>query len=341
MKIPPYYGEEDDGANMMDEVYFSTAGTDVVIYNYDLSEKKEIRAVISNRTQDTKLNALHRHIFCPIGSIKAGMYVYYKGRYWICNSIVDDNGVYEKGVISICNVCVDWLDDDGKPHQRHAYAINATQYNNGETAAKYYFLRTDQLLLMLPNDEETCMLKTGKRFILDARIRFYEKDISDETQKDTSFPVLTYRLTRMDSVLYDYTDSGVVQCMVTQDEQGADDGFYRVGGKKYWLCGQPTNEDLHPHESQITYDEDVVYISGGESIFTSLLMEDDGVEDFVTPASWTIDAEFIDSLIINADEHSISIATNDPKLAGKKFTLIMSADSYQDQSLEIRIKRLL
>lgn len=314
------------------EILDSMAAIDVELYNYDLSERQEIRAVIQNRTQDTKLNSLTRLALVPIGTFKAGMYIKYDGRFWLIVGVVDNNGVYEKGVLAICNYQLTWINADGDIIQRWANVTSASQYNNGETSVSdyYFYMRSDQLLVLTPDDDESLLLDSGVRFIIDRRCSIYEKQFDDSVTKSTDNPLSVYELTRSDTVLYDYQDSGHYEFLATQCEKRADDGYYLIDGVGYWLCENPQDEVATKSAySEILYDEATVYIGLGETAFIARFYDVDGnVDDSIEP-SWTIAADYEDKLIVSYVDNSISIATNDESLINKSFELFLNGDGYE------------
>lgn len=332
-------GYEDDAFNDFAEEGFAEAldsimGSDVYICNSDLSVCTKTRAIIQNRVQDTKLNDLRRHVFTPIGTCKAGNYILYKGRYWLIESIVDDNGIYEKGVMVVCNWKLTWRDLNGNVVQRWASIQSASQYNNGEFANRFFTLRTDQVMIALAMDDASIMLDTGVRFIIDKRIELYENNIPADTMCDTSFDVITYECTRNDSVLYNYIDSGHYQFLATQDEKHNGDGYYVIDGKGYWLCSDdviepaqdPIDEDV---EASISCDDTTIYIGLDPAIFRASYYNAEGLEIDV-PAEWVINCNFEDSLIITYDGNTISIAATDMSLNNKTFDLYLNG--YEDET---------
>ena len=311
-------------------------GVDVELCNYDLSIRQKIKAVIQNSVQDTKLKTLVRHMIVPIGTCCAGMYVYYKNRYWIIVGIVDDNNVYEKAILSICNYQLSWIGIDGKVVQRWANVASASQYNNGETATHNYFIRSDQLLITMPDDDISQMISQGLRFIIDRRCSIYERSINSDV--DTSNEVITYQVTRVDSVLYNYSDSGLFEIMVTQDEQRVSDGYYVIDGKGYWLCKDA--EIIMPSSnkaSKICCDDSVVYIGMGATEFSSVFYDDNGNETSISPI-WEIDCDFLDELEVTTVQNCILISTDNPDLINKEFALLLGGDGYQTDSISVSIK---
>lgn len=321
-----------------EEALDSNIAIDVELCNYDLSVCRQVRAIVQNNVQDTKLKTLSRELLVPIGTCKAGMYVKYKGRYWIIVGLVDDNTMYEKAVMTICNYLLTWLNADKKVVQRWVSATSASQYNNGETGVTYYTVRSDQLLVITPDDDECLLLDTGTRFIMDRRCKIYEKNFNTDVVCDTSKPVATYKLTRSDSVLYDYQDSGHYEFMAYQDEKHDEDGYYVINEKGYWLCGKPDTEDKTVLlSSKIDYDS--LEISNGlePGVYTALFYDTEGNEVNVAP-QWSIDCDFADLLEVEYVNHSIYISANNKKLINKSFELSLSAEGYETVNVTIVIR---
>lgn len=330
------------GAEGFLEALESAVALDVELYNYDLSECRSIRAIFNNRLTDTKLKTLVRHLLVPVGTCKAGMYAKVKGRFWIITGIVDDNGVYEKAILQICNYQLSWLDDSGKPAQRWANIVSASQYNNGEHANDTLIIRSDQLMITIPNDETSMMIMQNMRFVIDNRCRIYEKQINDSVVKDTSFPLITYDVTRIDSVLYDYQDSGLFEFMVTQDEQHDTDGYYVIDGKGYWLCYEPPAEDpIVPGTCDILCDDTTVYYDLEPAVFLARFYDSDGnVVNNIVPV-WNIEGDMKELLDVSKIGYDLSIEANNRKLLNRSFELSLSADGYETKTITISVKAFL
>lgn len=329
---------QDFGIEGFSEALDSEIAADIQVYNYDLSECTTTKAIIQDNLQETRLKTLNRQVIVPIGIISAGMYVKYKDRFWLIIGLVDDNGIYEQGVMTLCNYLLTWVNRNGEIVQRWANITTASQYNNGETSTQFFFVRTDQLLILTPNDDECLLLHTGIRFIIDHRCRIYEKNMPDGTISDTSNPVIIYRLTRSDSVLYDYQDSGHFEFLATQDEQRDTDGYYVIDGKGYWLCDKAKEESSAV--SHILSDSDIIYNGLDGSVFVSRFLDEHGNEVNITP-TWTIDSDFDDSLDIDYTSNSICISVNNKNLINKSFILTLSADGYDDVTKTIYIRPFL
>lgn len=319
------------------EAIDSGMGDDIEIYNYDLSECRKLRAIVQGTVQDTKLKTHNRLLYVPIGTCKTGMYVKHKRRFWLITGIVDDNKMYEKCVMIICNYKISWLSKDGKVCQRWANVASASQYNNGETGGNYLKLRSDQLFVSVPNDDESLLLSAGERFIIDKRCEVYQKRFGDDVTVDTSNPLITYVLARPDNVLYDYQSSGYYEFMVIEDEQQKGDGYYVIDGKGYWLCKPAFNTSNISPKSEIECNSLELYNGLGSSVFIAKFYDENGNIVDVAP-NWEIKCDFLNQLKIEYRDNSIYISVDNNKLVGKKFTLSLSADGYETQSVEIVIK---
>lgn len=337
---PPYSqtsGFEDEvmglARDAFDEALDSPIAFEVEYCNADLSVCSPIKAIIQNKVQDTKLNAFTRHLYVPVGTCKAGYYIHYKNRYWLIVGIVDDNGMYEKAVLTLCNWKLAWINNEKKVVERWVSIQSASQYNNGQREIRFYTLRTDQLLICMPDDDECIMLDSGIRFIIDKRTEIYERSIGEDETSVTSNKVITYQVTRNDSVLYNYIDSGHYEVLVTQDEQHDKDGFYRIDGKGYWLCIATEHtsvvDDL-PEEpsdtivsSEIIYDDDKIYSGLGASEFTAVFYDSEGnvVEG---EAEWTINCDFLDKLQVDYINNTVCISVDDLSLLNKSFELFLN-----------------
>lgn len=334
-------GDENDllsefGDDAIAELLASGIAQHVQVLNYDLSESKDSMAIIVGNAQDTKLKSLNRQVIFPIGTCKAGMYVLYRGRYWLVVGLVDSNVIYEKAIMTLCNYVVTWVNSNGKIIQRWANIVSASQYNNGETGEKFYRVRSDQLLVALPNDDESLMIDSGIRFVIDKRCKIYEKNFTNDVTCDTSKPLFVYELTRSDTVLYDYQDSGHSEFLATQDEQRNTDGYYVVDGKGYWLATVPpsiANTALCSIEPL----QDSVLVGVEAAVYLARFYDLDGNELAGIAPTWIIDCDFKEKLDVQYVDNSILISTNSKSLLNKSFKLSLSADGFETTTIDVPI----
>lgn len=339
--------ESDDFESLAADAFMesleTSLGVDVEVCNYDLSIREPRRVIMEGNLQDTKLNSLNRRMLAPIGTCSAGQYVYYKNRYWLIVGLVDDNSIYEKAVLALCNYNLTWQNDNGDIIQRWASVASASQYNNGETREQQFiFVRSDQLMILTPDDDESISIKHGQRFIIDSRCRVYEKQFSPDVTVDTSKLLITYELTRMDNVVYNYQISGHCEFMVTQDEKHNKDGYYVIDGEGYWLCDAivKKEEDTAPLSCSIDCVDNFVYVGLEPSVFVARFIDPSGDEESGITPVWEITCDFADSLNIEYLDNSVSISTTNRKLINKSFELSLSAPGYDKSTIVVKIKSL-
>lgn len=315
----------------------SDAAVNVELCNYDLSVCTPIRAIIQNNTANTKSNTMIRQVLTPIGTCKAGMYIKYKNRYWLIVGLVDDNTMYEKSVVALCNYNIAWLNDSGQIIRRWVSAASASQYNNGETSSEYYRIRTDQLMVLTPDDDECLLLHSGIRLIIDKRCKIYERMFSEDTVVDTTNPVIVYQITRVDSVLFDYQDSGHSEFMAYQDEQHENDGYYVINGEGYWLCDIPKQQSDSSQAAEIECDCDTLYPQIDPCIFTARFYDLFG-DDVEAEPIWEIESDVKDKLSIDYVGNSVIISTNDMSCINHTIKISLHADSFVSATKEIQIR---
>ena len=160
----------------------------VILHNYDLSESTEIRCIIQGNSADTQLKSMERIGLFVRGTVKAGMYIFYENRYWLITGYPSYNGIYEKAVMQLCQYKLRWQNAKGEIIERYINATSSSKYDVGETGNSTIMLTSDNLTLLLPDDDESLDLD-GKRVFIDKR---------------KVNPTKVYKITRTDSVLYDY-----------------------------------------------------------------------------------------------------------------------------------------
>lgn len=324
------------------EALNSSLGSDVELCNYDLSECTPMRAIIQGNVQDTQLNSTQRRMLVPIGTCHAGMYVKYKDRYWLIIGFVDDNHMYEKAILYLCNYQLTWINEVGKIIQRWCRLQSASQYNNGETSNANYSVRSDQLMVYTPDDTECLSLDSGKRFIIDKRCGVYEKSFDETVVQDTSKPVTTYELTRADSVLYDYQGNGFFAFMAYQDEQHSGDGYYLIDGRGYWLCDGTAEEETQDKtailSSEIQYDSLEIFDGLEASVFTACFYDENGNKVNTITPTWEVKCDFADKLMVEYVDNSVMISVDNTKLVNNSFELLLSGEGYETKSVTITIK---
>lgn len=328
------------------EALESSLGKNVQILQYDLTPLKNARAIPLDSVSDTKLKSTTRQLLLPIGTCKAGQYIRYQDKYWLIVNNVDNNMVYEKAIIYLCNYLLCWQNQSGDIVKRWVSLTSASQYNNGETGDKTYTIRSDQLMVLTPDDDECLLMPHNKRVIIDRRCEIYERSYLDEIKSGAKYNLMVYKLTRLDNVIYNYQGSGHSEFMATQDEQGMNDGYFEINGNGYWLCdfNSEINNSFSPTPSEkhceILCDEPFVYSGLEPTVFTAKFYDSDGKENYIIP-QWEINCDFADKLTIRHTNSAIIISVDNEKLINSSFELLLFADGYEQKSLTVKIREFI
>ncbi|WP_024348444.1 hypothetical protein, partial [Lacrimispora indolis] len=161
----------------------------VILYNHDMSESKNLDCIIQGNVSDTKLKSLERTILCPIGTLMAGMYVFFENSYWLVNGRPGTNKIYEKATLVLCTYLLKWQNTSGDFLERWVNIVTSSKYGIGESNSKVIVTSENNYIIQIPYDEETINLE-GKRVFIDKR----------------KSPEKVFKITRDDDVLYDFGD---------------------------------------------------------------------------------------------------------------------------------------
>lgn len=206
-------GFEDDefwayGQDGFQEVLDSFIGSDVLIYDKAIgTEPQQVRAIVQQKTSDVYNSTTVRQILCNIGILRCGQYVKHDGAFWLVSSLPDNNRIYEKAVLWKCKYSIRFVSPlTGEIVEYPVYSTNSTQYGTGEAGKTQMTVGEDQHLIYLPYNEETIMLDTQTRFLMD-------KNKVDPT---------AYRITRVDPISYavgdERAEDGLIQWAVLEDQ---------------------------------------------------------------------------------------------------------------------------
>lgn len=173
-------------------------GQTVVLYNYDLSQSTKIRCIIQGNSADVHLKSMERVALFIRGTVKAGMYIFFENRYWLITGYPSYNGIYEKATLQLCQYNLRWQNTNGDIVERWCNVTSASKYDIGENGNSTIVLSSDNLTLLLPDDNESLELY-GKRVFID---------------KNKTNPTKVYKITRIDDVLYDYGEHGGILAFI-------------------------------------------------------------------------------------------------------------------------------
>ncbi len=116
------------------------------------------KAIIQSTTKDDE-----RTILSKIDEIKTGDIVNHKSNDWLIFTHTDDNRVYEKGKMRLCNSTLKWQDDEGNIQEYPCIIFRPT--GSGTDTDKYMTLPDKQYYVMVQSNIDTNKLKRDNRFI--------------------------------------------------------------------------------------------------------------------------------------------------------------------------------
>ena len=290
------------------ETAFSDA---VLLYNHDLSECKEIRCVIQGNSADTYLKSMERVVLFPIGTVKAGMYIFFENRYWLITGYPSNNKSYEKATVKLCQYKVKWQNSDGTIIERWVSTQSSSKYDDGLKDSNIMTLTSDSIMLLLPNDDESLTLD-GKRIFIDKK----------------NPPNKVYLVSRADSVLYDYgEDHGGMFCFITEKtELNESTDRPDLGICDYISPTTPEEDDKTTILSSsitgtISGRTDLKF--GYQRTYTANLVDEYGnTVEWSNEFSWNIVGEFEVSLTENGNQ--IELLVEDEDLIDETFVLAVN-----------------
>lgn len=290
------------------ETAFSDA---VLLYNHDLSECTEIRCVIQGNSADTYLKSMERVALFPIGTVKAGMYIFFENRYWLITGYPSNNKSYEKATVKLCQYKVKWQNSDGTIVERWVSTQSSSKYDDGLKDSNTMTLTSDSIMLLLPNDDESLTLD-GKRIFIDKK----------------NPPNKVYLVSRADSVLYDYgEDHGGMFCFITEKtELNESTDRPDLGICDYISPTAPEEDD----ETTILSGTITGTISGNKNLkvgfsrtYTANLVDEDGNSvEWSDEFKWNIVGDIEVGLTENGNQ--IELLVEDEDLIDETFVLVVN-----------------
>ena len=178
---------QDNFTDVLETTFSDTA----LLFNYSLSESKEIKCVIQGNIANTPLKSMERTILVPIGTLHSGDYIFFEDEYWIVDGRPGNNKSYEKATLKECQYKLRWQKDDGTIIERWVYLTSSSKYDVGENGNNTIVLTSNNYLITIPNDEDSMTLD-GKRVFI---------DLSDIPEK-------VFKITRNDDVLFAHGSHG-------------------------------------------------------------------------------------------------------------------------------------
>lgn len=286
----------------------------VTLFNHNLSESQTIRCIIQDNTASTQLKSLERTVLAIIGTLKAGMYIFFENRYWLITGYPGNNGIYEKATMILCQHKLRWQDNTGRIIERWANYTSASKYDVGENGNEVIILSSNNFTIWIPDDDDSVTLD-GKRAFID---------------RNTNKPTKVFKITRSDDVLYLFGEDhgGILSFIADRDEIN-----YITDNQELGICDYiPPSSSLSPPD--ITEGTDIsCNITGNSSIkigipriYTVTFFHDNkyNIDYKNVDFSWDIQCDFIiEQKVI---DNTIELIANDEKSIGSSILLSIIID---------------
>ena len=220
---------QDNFTDVLETKFSDTA----LLFNYSLSESKEIKCVIQGNIANTQLKSMERTILVPIGTLHSGDYIFFEDEYWIVDGRPGNNKSYEKATLKECQYKLRWQKDDGTIIERWANLTSSSKYDVGENGNNTITLTSNNYLIIIPNDEDSMTLD-GKRVFI---------DLSDIPEK-------VFKITRNDDVLFNHHGhGGTLNLIADKVELNKDKDNQELGICNYIPISSPTPPTTTPDET--------------------------------------------------------------------------------------------
>ena len=333
-------GYENDGfLDCKDDAFYETLQTDlantVIVYNYDLSESREIRGIVEGNTSDTQLKSMERSILVPIGTLHSGDYVFFEDEYWIVDGRPGNNKIYEKAILKECQYKLRWQKSDGTIIERFANLTSSSKYDVGENGNNTIVLSSNNYLIIMPNDKDSMTIE-GKRVFI---------DLSDIPEK-------VFKITRNDDVLFNHHGhGGTLNLIADKVELNKDKDNQELGICDYISTSTPTPpQPSNPNETadlsaEITFKgTQELKIGGNTKTLTGYFIDKDGntTSDI---GKWEVFA--IDELkpyikpTITGNILKIKVLENDFATRGKVRIMFSNSDKSVSKYLDFNITTII
>ena len=320
--------ENDTFVDYKDDAFQEALQTDiatsVTLYSSDLSKSKEIRCIVQGNTADTQLKSLERVVLIPIGTLKAGMYIFFENRYWLVTGYPGNNKIYEKATIILCQYKLRWQDDSGNIIERWANFTSASKYDTGENGNQTIFLTSNNFTVWVPEDNDA--------FTLDKKRVFIDRDAKNPTK--------VFEITRSDDVLYLFGEDhgGILSFIADKTELNLE-----VDRPDLGLCDYKEPTPLPPNPDETTDLSAVItgksnLINGFSRTYSVEFKDDNGEIKKDVDFTWNIESDFDVQQIINGNQ--IELSVDDKSLVGSSFILQVLVQDRVLSEFEIIITNL-
>lgn len=282
------------------EVMETELTTTVKLFSSDLSEFKQIRCIVQDNTSNTQLKSIERTILTHIGTLKAGMYVFFENRYWLISGYPGNNKIYEKATMILCQYKLRWQLDNGRIIERWANFTSASKYDVGESGNTTIVLSSNNFTVWVSEDDDSFTLD-GKRVFID---------------RSKENPKKVFKITRSDDVLYIYGEEhgGILSFIADKTELNLE-----TDNQELRICDYHSPTDFNvPENSPSDFNVSIIGNKdlkiGFERTYT-VSFDNESIQEF----SWNIVSNF--KVQKNIDGNKIKLLVDDEDYISSSFLL--------------------
>lgn len=311
----------------------SPLSIDAEIYDADnILHPTITKVIIQNNSSDSSNTVNIRQIIGKQGSFKTGNYVKYQNNFWLIDSIVSNNLIYDKALMIFCNYTLNFLDEYNNEVSCPCYVENYTKYNSGtktQGTVNTMELGSTQMYIKLPYCAKTNILdRTYKSGVLNGKNQRVFVDFETDTPK-------VYEITTQDRV----TITGILQLVVTEssDMLTEDDNVKKMITNYYSRVDNTPVLSPDPEQNvfaEIKYSGDpVLFLDGNFKKFDSFFTDENGNEIQNINPIWNFeltDYSFIQFIDFQISGSYIRIRIKDENMLGVPIRLTLA--SYMNSS---------
>lgn len=275
------------------------------------------RKIKTNYFQTITMETIERDDYFYSGDLLA-----FDNSFWICTSSFVFHKLYCKGNYIKCNYLLKWQDKNGKIIEKYCLVQSAAQYNSGETGNNTIILGSDQLMIVLPKDQDTLILDTPVSFFIDWNIK----------------NPTAYKITRNDTVPYSDWKYGCISLIVTQRATKQEDNI-ELGICDYFSPTTPPDPDP-PDETANLF----ANISGNTNLKVGFprsylvnFTDKDGAVVGDVDFEWNVESEFADKVSQASSGNTIKLQIDDDTQIGESFFLSIWVEGKRVGEIEITI----
>lgn len=270
---------------------------------FEVSPRVFNRQIKNNYFQTVEIETNNKNDY-----FKSGAIVNYDNYNWICTSSFVFHNLYCKGLFLRCNYKLKWLNDKKKIIEMPCLTQTPSQMLIGVKDNRVFQIGTDELLIILPCNDETLALRRDKKFFID---------------KNKDNPMV-YILTRTITIPYSDFKEGCVGIVVKETQLNTE-----TDSVENWLCDYK-QEDIKEVEThfEIKCSSPTIRCGGSAKTFTAV------TEDMVEWSLKLLDMQNKDITLVTLENNQCKIkCAYNTNLIGTSFKLIAKTKNVTQELL--------